>query len=32
MWQEIVRLATAWGGMCAVIVFWYWIMSRIGTF
>jgi hypothetical protein len=32
MWQEIVRLAFAWGLMVLVIGFWYWIMRNIGTF
>lgn len=32
MWQEIVRLAFAWGVMVLVIAFWYWIMRNIGTF
>jgi hypothetical protein len=32
MWQDIVRLIVAWGSMCAVIGFWYWVMRNIGTF
>lgn len=32
MWQDIVRLFLAWGGVIAIIAFWYWIMSNIGTF
>ncbi|CAM2800435.1 hypothetical protein SKPI104516_04020 [Skermania piniformis] len=32
MWQEIVRLAFAWGVILAVVAFWYWIISNIGTF
>ncbi|WP_157117559.1 hypothetical protein [Nocardia vaccinii] len=32
MWQEIVRLAAAWGGVLSITVFWYWVMKNIGTF
>ena len=32
MWQEIVRLLIAWGAIGVLIVFWYWMMSNIGTF
>ena len=32
MIQDIVRLIIAWGTMGAVIGFWYWVMSNIGTF
>jgi hypothetical protein len=32
MWQEIARLLIAWGAMGALIVFWYWMFSSIGTF
>lgn len=32
MWQEIVRLLIAWGAIGVLIVFWYWLMSNIGTF
>jgi hypothetical protein len=32
MWQEIVSLLIAWGATGALVVFWYWIMSSIGTF
>jgi len=32
MVQEIVRLLVTWCAMCAVIGFWYWMFSRIGTF
>ncbi len=32
MLNEILRLALAWG-VCGVVVwFWYYIMSRLGTF
>jgi len=31
MWQEIVRLLIAWGAIGVLIVFWYWMMSNIGT-
>jgi hypothetical protein len=29
---EILRLAFAWGVCVAVVAFWYYIMSRLGTF
>jgi len=32
MWQEILRLAFAWGVCAAVVGFWYYVMSRIGSF
>jgi hypothetical protein len=32
MWQDILRLAIGWGAMLAVIAFWYWVFSSIGTF
>ena len=32
MIEDIVRLIIAWGTMGAVIAFWYWVMSNIGTF
>ncbi|AHH17798.1 hypothetical protein NONO_c30110 [Nocardia nova SH22a] len=32
MWQEIVRLAVAWGGVLLITAFWYWVMKNIGTF
>ncbi len=33
MWLDILRLIVAWGGsMGAVIAFWYWVFSNIGTF
>ena len=32
MWQEVLRLLIAWGVMGALIVFWYWMFSNIGTF
>ena len=32
MLQDIVRLAVAWGGTAALVFFWYWLMSNIGTF
>lgn len=32
MLAEILSLAFAWGICTLVVVFWYYIMSRIGTF
>ena len=29
---EILRLAFAWGVCALVVLFWYYIMSRLGTF
>ena len=29
---EVLRLAFAWGVCAAVVYFWYYVMSRIGTF
>jgi hypothetical protein len=32
MLQELVRLTFAWGAMGAIVWFWYWLLSNIGTF
>jgi len=32
MWQEILLLLLAWGATAALIAFWYWMFSNIGTF
>lgn len=32
MFEEVVRMIVAWGGIGAVIALWYWILSGIGTF
>ncbi|CAO5171451.1 conserved hypothetical protein [Frankia sp. AiPs1] len=32
MLAEILSLAFAWGVCALVVVFWYYLMSRIGTF
>ena len=32
MIDEILRLVFAWGSCALVVVFWYYVMSRIGTF
>lgn len=29
---ELLRLAFAWGVMGAIVWFWYWLLSNIGTF
>ena len=29
---EILRYVFAWGGVCLIIWFWYWLFSNIGTF
>jgi hypothetical protein len=29
---EICRYVFAWGGVCLIIWFWYWLFSNIGTF
>lgn len=29
---EILRYVAAWGGICLIIAFWYWMFSSIGTF
>jgi hypothetical protein len=29
---ELIRLAFAWGVMGGIVVFWYWLLSNIGTF
>jgi len=31
-WQDLVRYGIAWGLMGAILYFWYWVLSRIGTF
>jgi hypothetical protein len=30
--HELLRLTFAWGAMVAIICFWYWLLSNIGTF
>jgi hypothetical protein len=30
--EEILRLGFAWGVCAVVVVFWYYVMSRLGTF
>jgi hypothetical protein len=30
--EEILRLAFAWGVCAVVVAFWYYVMSRLGTF
>lgn len=32
MFEEILRLAFAWGVCGLVVLFWYYILSRLGTF
>lgn len=32
MLEEIIRLAGAWGLCVLIVLFWYYIMSRLGTF
>lgn len=32
MWQDIFRLAVAWGGVIGIIAFWYRVMKNIETF
>ncbi len=32
MIEEILRLALAWGICVLIVGFWYYIMSRLGTF
>jgi hypothetical protein len=32
MIEEILRLALAWGICVVIVAFWYYIMSRLGTF
>ena len=32
MFDEILRLALAWGVCALVVVFWHYVMSRLGTF
>ena len=32
MLLDILRLLVAFGGVAAIIVFWYWLMDSIGTF
>jgi hypothetical protein len=32
LFLEIVRMGLTWGAMLALIAFWYWLMSNIGTF
>jgi hypothetical protein len=29
---EILRYVFAWGGVCLIIWFWYWLFANIGTF
>lgn len=29
---ELLRYVGAWGGTAAIIYFWYWLFSNIGTF
>ncbi|BBX42112.1 hypothetical protein MSIM_35630 [Mycobacterium simiae] len=30
--EELVRMAVTWGVMCALVAFFYWMLSNIGTF
>ncbi len=32
MIQEIVRMLITWGAIAALVGFYYWMMSNIGTF
>jgi len=32
MLEEILNLALAWGICAAVVAFWYYVMSHLGTF
>ena len=32
VFQELIRMAVAWGAMGAIVFFWYWLISNIGTF
>lgn len=32
MFEDIIRFVVAWGGCALIIWFWYWVMSKIGTF
>ena len=32
MFEELIRMALTWGAMVAIIWFWYWLMSNIGSF
>jgi hypothetical protein len=32
MFQELIRMVITWGAMLAIIWFWYWLISNIGTF
>jgi hypothetical protein len=32
MLEEVLSLAFAWGVCAGVVAFWYYVMSRIGTF
>ncbi|MFB4295126.1 hypothetical protein [Actinomadura sp. NTSP31] len=31
-WQDLVRFALTWVFCVALVYFWYWVLSRIGTF
>lgn len=31
-WQDLVRFALTWVFCAGLVYFWYWVMSRIGTF
>jgi hypothetical protein len=30
--EELIRMTITWGVMCALVAFFYWMMSNIGTF
>ncbi len=31
-WQDLVRFGVTWVFCTVLVVFWYWVLSRIGTF
>lgn len=32
MFEDIIRLAGTFGGVTMLVVFWYWLLSSIGSF
>gem|GEM_PF-588288 len=32
LFAELIRLTFAWSAMGVIVWFWYWLLSRIGTF
>lgn len=31
-WPDLIRFGLTWGGCALLVLFWYYVISRIGTF